>query len=129
MRTENKMIDAEKCKDSGLALVMISLICFLVWKRPLFIPLAIGLLFLAMTYPAVFRPFARCWFPLSAALGGVVSKIILTIIFYLVIVPVALLRKLMGKDSMHIKNWKKGNNSVFRQREQRYEPKDLEHPY
>ena len=129
MRTENKTISVEKCKDSGLALVLICLICFLVWKLPFLIFSAIGLLLVTMTYPPIFKPFARLWFALSIALGAFVSRIVLTFIFLLIVCPVAQLRKLMGKDPMQVKRWKQGKDSVFRQRDHRYEPKDLEFPY
>ncbi len=129
MQAEDKTISVEKCKDSGLALVLICLICFQVWKQNLLILLAIGLLLVAMTYPPIFKPFARLWFALSAALGAVVSRIVLTVIFFLVIYPVAILRRLMGKDPMQAKSWKNERDSVFRKRDHRYEFKDLEHPY
>lgn len=129
MQAEDRTMNAQKCKDSGLALCLIFLICFQVWKRPFLILLAIGLLLVAMVFPGFFKPFARFWFALSRVLGTVVSKILLTAIFFLIIYPVALLRRLMGKDPMQVKSWKKGKVSVFRQRGHRFELKDLEHPY
>ncbi len=125
----DKKITVEKCKDSGLALVLICLICYQVWKLPALIMLAIVFLIIAMTYPPVFKPFARLWFALSMALGTVVSKIILSILFFVLVFPVGLLRRALGKDSMQLKSWKKGEGSVFRMREHRFEAKDLEHPY
>ena len=89
-KVENKTITVEQCKDSGLALVLISLICFQVWRQPVLIPLAIVFLLVAMTYPPLFKPFARFWFALSTALGTVVSKIILTLLFFVMVFPVAL---------------------------------------
>ncbi len=129
MQTEDKIISVGKCKDSGLALVLICLLCFQVWKQHLLILLAIGLLLVAMTYPPIFKPFARLWFALGTTVGAVVSKIVLTVIFFLVVYPVALLRRLMGKDSMQVKSWEKERDSVFRKRDHRCVPKDLEHPY
>ena len=129
MKSENKTITSEQCKDSGLALVLICLICFLVWKHQFLILLAIAFLLVAMTYPPIFKPFARLWFGLSTALGTVVSRIILTIVFFTVVLPVGLMRRALGKDAMKIKIWKKDNTSVFRRREHRFAAKDLEHPY
>jgi hypothetical protein len=129
MKSENKTITAEQCKDSGLALVLISLICYQLWKPPVLIPLAIAFLLVTMTYPPIFKPFARFWFALSTALGTVVSKIILTLLFFAMVLPVGLARRALGKDAMQIKCWKKGNGSVFRQRDHSFSAKDLEHPY
>jgi hypothetical protein len=126
---DKKIITVEKCKDSGLALVLISLICYQAWKLEIFILSAIILLIIAMTYPLIFQPFARVWFSLSSAIGTVVSKIILTILFFLVVLPIGIVRSLMGRDAMLIKSWKQGNESVFRVRKHRYKGEDLEHPY
>jgi hypothetical protein len=129
MKTENKTITVEQCKDSGLALVLICLICFQIWKLPVMSLLAIIFLVAAMTYPPLFKPFGKVWFKLSTAIGTVVSKIILTVLFFVMVFPVGLVRRLMGKDSMQITNWKKGQGSVFRVRNHRFTAKDLEHPY
>jgi len=59
----------------------------------------------------------------------VVSKILLSILFFLVVLPIGLLRKIMGKDSMQMKSWKKSSESVFRQRNHQFSAKDLETPY
>lgn len=129
MQADGKKITVEKCKDSGLALVLICLICFQVWKLEILMILAIVFLVVAMTYPLIFQPFAKLWFGLSTLLGTVVSKIVLAILFFTVVYPIALIRKAMGKDSMRIRAWKKGSESVFRTREHRFTAKDLEHPY
>jgi len=129
MLSNIKKLSYEKCKDSGLALVLICLICFQVWKLPILIPAAILVLLIAMTCPLIFQPFAVLWFALSTGLGAIASKIILTMIFFVLVLPVGLLRKIFGKDSMRMKCWKKGNDSVFRLRNHRFVPKDLEHPY
>ncbi len=129
MKIDHKNISAEMCKDSGLALVLICLICFQVWKHQFLILLAIAFLLVAMTYPPIFKPFARFWFALSTALGTVVSKIILTITFFTVVFPVGLMRRALGKDAMLLKSWKKNGASVFRQRDHRFSAEDLEHPY
>ncbi len=81
MKFNVKKLSVEQCKDSGLALVLICLICYQVWKLPLLILLAIIFLVIAMTYPLIFQPFAIFWFALSTALGTVVSKIILAVLF------------------------------------------------
>ena len=129
MKSENKTITSEQCKDSGLALVLISLICYLVWKLPVLVLLAIGFLLVSMTYPPVFKPFARLWFALSTLLGTIVSKIILALLFYLMVLPFGLVRNLLGKDAMQTKSWKKTNDSVFRTRNHKFSAKDLDHPY
>ena len=129
MKPVDTKITVEKCKDSGLALVLIFLICHQIWKLPSLVLLAIIFLIVTMTYPLIFQPFARLWFGLSTALGTVVSKLLLSVMFYGLVLPVGLVRRLIGKDSMQLNSWKNGTESVFRVREHHFEPKDLEHPY
>ena len=129
MQVNNKKLSVEKCKDSGLALVLICLLCYQAWKLDILMLLAVIFLIVAMTYPLIFQPFARIWFALSTALGTVVSKVILSVLFFILVFPVGLLRRLMGKDSMRLKSWKKGAESVFRLRNHRFAAKDLDHPF
>ena len=129
MQVNNKKLSVEKCKDSGLALVLICLLCYQAWKLDILMLLAVIFLIVAMTYPLIFQPFARIWFALSTALGTVVSKIILSVLFFVLVFPIGLLRRLMGKDSMRLKGWKKGAESVFRLRNHRFAAKDLDHPF
>jgi len=129
MSSKTTVITPEKCKDAGLALVLICLLCYQAWKLPALILLAILLLLVAMTYPPLFKPFAHCWFALSTALGTVVSKLILALLFYVLVYPVGLLRRVLGKDAMQVKAWNRGTDSVFRVKDHRFSATDLEQPY
>ena len=129
MKSDHKTPSTEKCKDSGLALVLICLLCYQAWKLPFLLLLAVIFLLVAMIYPLIFKPFARLWFALSTVLGTLVSKIILTVLFFVLVFPIGLARRIAGKDPMQIGCWKRGNESVFRVKDHRYAAKDLEHPY
>ncbi len=129
MKSNDHKLAPEQCKDSGLALVLLGLICYQFWPRPLIMLLTIIFLLAAMTYPPVFRPFAKFWFALSSLLGAVVSKILLTMIFIVLVLPVGLMRRAMGKDAMKLRDWKKNSASVFRIRDHTCSAQDLENPY
>ena len=60
----------------------------------------IGLLFLILGFilPSVLRPVYRIWMLLAYFIGGVVSRIILTVLFYVVLTPTGLVLRLFGKD-------------------------------
>ena len=122
-------VTSEQRKDSGLALVLICLITYQFTGAQILIPLALILLISAMTFPVIFHPFAKLWFGISHAVGTLASKIVLSILFFTVVTPVGLLRRLIGKDSMRIREWRKGPTSVFKTREHSYSGKDLENPY
>ncbi len=124
-----KEITIDMAKDTGLALTLVLLlIVYFFGKTPLLVP-TIGVLILTMTRPAVFKPLAWGWFGLSHFLGGVVSKVLLTAIFFVIVTPVGLVRKMFGVDSLRLKSWKKGNGSVFMSRDHLFSARDLEKPY
>ena len=55
---------------------------------------------LALIVPSALRSFHRVWMMIGEALGWVNSRIILSLIYYLMIVPVAVIRRLVGSDPM-----------------------------
>jgi hypothetical protein len=122
-------VSISQSRDSGLALVLISLI--LAWgaSTQFFLLLGIGLLVVTMTAPGLFRPFAKVWFGLSHALGTVVSRILLTLLFYAMVTPVGIIRRLLGKDAMQLNSWKQSRSTVFQNRDHLFARQDLDHPY
>lgn len=95
----------------------------------MYLKTAVVFLVFTMVAPILFRPFAYVWFGLAHALGNLASRILLAIVFTLVVLPVGLLRKLSGKDSLKLKYWKKGKGSVFHSRNHSYSSIDIEKPY
>ena len=61
-------------------------------------------------------------------IGGY-NYLILPIIFYIVVTPIGLFRKLLGADSMRVGKWKQSNESVFLERNHTYSTNDLNKPY
>lgn len=129
MKLMKMEVSDEQCKDSGLALVLIALILSMVFSPHYLLPIGIGLLVVTMSVPTLFRPFARIWFGFSHALGTLVSRILLTLLFYGLVTPVGFIRRLLGKDSMQLKKWKNGKVSVFHDRDHLFTRQDLDNPY
>ncbi len=115
--------------DAGLALTLILLILGFFLDNTLYFKIALVTTFVNMTLPALFYPFTVFWFSFSGLLGTVVSKILLTVVFYFVVMPIGLIRKIMGKDSLKLAEFKKSNDSAFVARDYQYSNKDLEQPY
>jgi hypothetical protein len=119
----------EQAKDTGMAMVLICLLLGYWGKFPKFLPVAIVLLLITMVWPKAFQPLAGLWFGLSHLLGSVVSRVILTILFFLVVTPIGLIRRLFGADALQLKKWKQGRDSVFIVRQGPVQKKDLMQPY
>jgi hypothetical protein len=120
----------ERARDTGLVFVLLLLLLVLrTGKYDILLPLAIGLLLLVMVWPAAFKVPARLWFGLSEIMGAVTSKLVLSLIFLLLLTPLATARKMTGADLMRSKQWKKGAESVLVTRDHTFLGKDLEKPY
>lgn len=119
----------DQAKDTGLAMILICLLLGHWGKLPQFLPLSIALLLLTMVWPAAFKPLAGLWFGLSHLMGNVVSKILLTVVFFLLVTPIGLIRRWAKADSLQLLRWKKADGSVFVERQGPLTGKDLENPY
>jgi len=115
--------------DSGLALLLITLIMGFWYNLHLASQVAIAEVLVLLVAPVLVFPFTFLWLNISDLLGKVLSKIILTIIFFLFVWPVALIRKAIGKDTLRLKDFKKNTNSVFTERNQTFTKTDFNTPY
>ena len=64
---------------------------------------ALAALVLCIARPIWFRGFYRAGMTVSFYAGRVVSRILLTVLFLLVVTPLGLLLRLFGKDLLHLK--------------------------
>jgi hypothetical protein len=117
---------AAQCRDAGLALVLIGLIALQITGAAWIGPALIAVTLLVMVWPRAFHPFAIVWFALSEALGTVVSKIILSVLFFVLVTPIGLARRLLGGDPMQRRRWRDGDGSVFTARDHQASAQDLE---
>lgn len=119
----------KQCSDSGLAATLILLIIGYFTENTIFFHIAIPVVILVMTAPQIFYPFGVIWLGLTHFIGNVVSRILLTIIYIVLVIPVGLVRRATGKDPLQLKRFRKDNESIFRDRNHQYVSKDLETPY
>ena len=120
-----KNITKKQCTDFGLVVIMLLLTWTIYRKNFVLVPLALGLTLITIVVPVVLYPFAFLWFGLSKWLGMVSSGILLTIIYYLVVTPVGVVRRLLGHDSLKLKEFKKGKQSVMKERNHVFTAADL----
>ena len=119
----------EQAKDTGMAIVLIFLLAALARKKFGYVDIAILVHVINMIVPQVFRPAAVVWFGFSHVMGNVVSQVIMAIVFFLVVTPIAVWRRLSGADALQLKPFKAGRGSVMEQRNHTFTGKDIEQPY
>lgn len=118
-----------QCRDTAMALVFLFMLIWYFTASKIYAYVAMVVLLLAMIWPGSMAYPARIWFGLSHALGGIMNKVILGLLFFLLVVPIAVVRKLMGKDPMQLKQWKNGTGSLFVVREHKFVKEDLDNAF
>jgi len=124
-----KTILPEQAKDTGMAMVLVCLLVAYFGSSRSFSGIAILLLIVAMTWPMAYKHVAILWIGFSYILGTVMSKVLLSVLFLVMVIPVGFIRKLMKRDSMQTRKWKTGDESVLKVRDHRFVSDDLVNPY
>ena len=65
--------------------------------------LSAALLLVTVFFQRALTPLNKAWFQLGILLGCVVSPLVLGVLFFVVITPVALFMRLIGRDALRIK--------------------------
>jgi hypothetical protein len=97
----------------------------LLWKEraaaPYLLGLAAAFLVTGLLFPRVLRPIEWAWMKLAHFLGIIMTFVILTLTFYLMITPMGLIMRLLGKRPLAI--------GFDRDRSSFWEPVDADGPW
>ena len=86
--------------------------------------ISIVFLILGILNSKILTPFNKIWFKIGILLGNVISPIIMSIIFFLVVTPTSFIMKILGKDLLNLKKntknsyWIKKQNQNSRMKNQ-----------
>ena len=122
-------ITIDQARDTGQAMALLCLIILIFFKQASFAGIALIVLLINMLRPQVYKPLAKWWFALSNLLSRIVPRILLGVLFYVMVTPVGLIRRVLGKDPLQLKKWKKGRESVLRERNHTLSAKDIINPF
>ena len=79
---------------------------------------ALFLLIPAAVSPSILRPLNKVWMTLAILLGWFMTRVILSILFYLILTPIGLIGKIVGKEFLDIK-WRKKSDTYWLKREKK----------
>ena len=102
--TKSKIKSTRQLRKFGLlmAVPLVIIGCVLIWRDrwtgPYFIVLAGLFLLSGLLIPRCLAPIERVWMAFAHALGVVMTYVMLTVTFYVVITTVGLFLRLIGKD-------------------------------
>ena len=129
MKFSGKNISKEQSKDTGMAMALLLLLAFVKTRRNGWLYTAIAVQVVDMILPAIFQPIAFLWFGFSHILGTVMSRVLLSILFFGLVTPIGVLRRLFGKDSLKLRAFKASKESAMLVRNHLFIAKDIEKPY
>jgi len=100
------------------------LVIFLVTKKGLFLYVAGVVALISVISDFIAQKIVWAWYKLAEGLGYVSSRILLSLIFFLLLTPLAFFYRLSRKDTLQLK--KKPEGSYFKERNHLYVKEDLE---
>ena len=101
--------DAKTLRKFGLVVggVFVALGLFFLWRHPNRTPYFVWpgatLVVLGAILPGALKWIYLAWMAVAVLLGFIVSHILLAVFFYLVVFPIGLLARLVGKDFLSLK--------------------------
>ena len=104
----------------GSVLLIISAILFITDKSSFIYFGTIGILLIltGLLFPFVLKPFNKIWMALAVVLGWFSSRVILTLMFYLVFTPLGFFLRVTGKDFLKLR-YDKNANTYWEKREKK----------
>ena len=123
MIEEIKNIKSKKTdlRKFGITIGVILLIIagFLFWKEKesFQILLIIGVTFciLGIVIPFILKPIYWVWMIFATILGWIMTRVILSLLFYMILTPIGLISRLFGKQFLELK-WNKTDSTYWNYR-------------
>ncbi len=135
---ETTILDARRLRQFGLlmaafvpALLGIGIPLLKGRELPLW-PWIIGSGFfaIAIVKPEGLRQFYKIWLRLGSVLGTINTNIVMTLVFYLMIMPLGLFRRIvLGSDALRLKTFRSSVDSYKIKPAQEFDPKAISRPF
>ena len=120
------MSESDKTK-AQLVIVTGLLVLYYIFKSryPYFIVAAAAIGVISLAIPAAGDLIVKGWYKLAEIMGAINGKILLSLVFFVVLFPVAVFAR-MGKKKNPLGLKRESGNSAFTERNHKYAAKDLE---
>ena len=120
MFEEIKNIQSEKSdlRKFGITIGVILLIIagFLFWKEKesfqILLTFGVTLCILGIAIPFILKPIYWVWMIFATILGWIMTRVILSLLFYIIITPIGLILRFFGKQFLELR-WDKSKESYW----------------
>ena len=103
------------------------LVLFLLFKKDAFLYVALGVAITALVFPFFGKGIVWLWYKLAEVLGWINSRILLSLVFFLILYPVSLLYKLVTKNPLKLKE--RNDNTLYQTRNHLYKEEDFKYTW
>lgn len=124
-----EIIDADKSKDFAIVCALLLLGGFSLTKQFILLLLMAILLLASLLVPSFFPPLLRPWLAISRIIGEMVTAIVLTAVFILLVTPIGLIRRVIVSDVSIFRSWRAGTKTAFIDRKHCYSSDDIVKTY
>lgn len=122
----NQKISSNSKHEIPLSIVIFMLIIFFLSKNSIFITVAFVIGLLSLLSDKISYYISWVWQRILRVIGFINAHILLGLVFFVVLLPISLLYRIMNKDSL---NLKAGKKSYYLDRDHLYTAKDIENPW
>lgn len=123
------MMNKQQNTELGIVLTLVLLVTGLISGAVIWFKISVFALLASVLAPVVYTPLTWLWFGFGRLAERLFSSIILTLIFYLVVTPVALFRRCFSEDTFRMRSFKRHRDSVFLVKDKTFGKEDLDKQY
>ena len=112
-------MDRKALRNFGLLMACVLLLVggWLWWKSAATWPWVLGaaalLAAIGLAAPAVLKPFYKGWMILAVMMGWVMTRVVLTLVYYFVLTPIAFLGRVFGEEFLQLKIKRSGETTSY----------------
>ena len=114
----------EEIIKAQLVIVIGLLILYFLFEKPILMHVSLGLGIVFLVLPKMGEQIINYWFKLGGVLGKINGTILLSVIYVFVLVPTALIKRVVSGNTISNKPPKQSN---FKERNRTYTPRDLKY--
>ena len=118
---KNIKTNKEEIRKFGFLIggVLIAISIFMLWKtfNQYQLVFIIGIMFILLGFfiPWILKPIYIIWMTFATILGWIMTRVILTILFYLIVTPIGLIARIFGVKFLDL-SWNKNVKSYWNKR-------------
>jgi hypothetical protein len=113
-----------KYQETCLVIMTGLLVFWFVYQVKVLVTIAVAIGIIGAFIPSIAKWIHWAWYKLADVMGWVMSKVLLSAIFFLFLFPIALIYRMFSKDTLQLK---RKTDSYWTKRSHKYTSKDLEH--